>query len=167
MPDLSWPEGKVGKSKRMASERQINKFPAPLAVIITWEQISFTKQIAQQSSTSTSGGSDELKPNTADLREDHHLWGDMAFIRTSPFLTQTLMIGLCVGFISSHLTPDKLANLRINWTLYNMKILTRNISWWSKCKYWWVLSWYSSYAYTVLRNEIKYVYVVLFTHTTK
>ena len=41
----------------------------------------------------TSGGIDELEPNTANLRVDHHLWGDWTFI---------------IIFISSHLTADKL-----------------------------------------------------------
>ena len=36
----------------------------------------------------TSGRNDEPKPNTADLRVDHHLWGDWAFIITSLFLTR-------------------------------------------------------------------------------
>ena len=35
----------------------------------------------------TRGGSDKPEPNTADLRVDHHLWGDWTFMRTSMFLT--------------------------------------------------------------------------------
>ena len=56
----------------------------------------------------TSLGSDELKLNKADLRMDHHLWGDWAFIKTSLFLTLNWHFASLVGFISSHLTADKL-----------------------------------------------------------
>ena len=56
----------------------------------------------------TSGGNDELEPNTADFRVDHHLWGDWTFKRTSPVSATKLALSLRVGFISSHLTVDKL-----------------------------------------------------------
>ena len=71
----------------MASNQQINRFPGLLAVKMI-RQISLSKRLTHQSPTRTDmGGSDELEPNTADLRVDHHLWGDCTFMRTSMFLT--------------------------------------------------------------------------------
>ena len=68
-------EGKGGKTRRqMASERQINSLPGLLAIKMIRQQISLTNQLTHQSTPSlTIGGNDELVPNTADLRVDHHL----------------------------------------------------------------------------------------------
>ena len=71
----------------MASELKTNRFPVLLTIKMIREQISFANRLAHMlPPPPTSGGSDELKPNTADLRVDHHLCGDWAFIRTSLFL---------------------------------------------------------------------------------
>ena len=48
----------------MASELQITSLPGLLAVKMVRQQISLTNGL-------TSGGNDELKPNTIDLRVDH------------------------------------------------------------------------------------------------
>ena len=73
----------------MASEWKINRLPGLLAI----KMIRDRSALPTDSHTSLppppiSGGSDELKQNTADLRVDHHLCGDWAFIRTSLFLAQ-------------------------------------------------------------------------------
>ena len=97
-PDLSWPEGKGGTTRRwMASEWQINSLPGLPAVKMIWQQITFTKRLTHQSPTPlTSGGNDKLKQNTAYLRVDHHLWGHWTFIRTDPVSVTKLMLGLWV-----------------------------------------------------------------------
>ena len=81
----------------MASERLTNRLHGLLAVKIIREQISLTNRLAQyrvivRHPHPTSGGNDELKPNTADLRVDHHLLGDWAFIRTSLFLSPNYLL---------------------------------------------------------------------------
>ena len=77
-PDLIWTDGNGDRTRRwMASERQINSLSWRLAVIIIRQQISLTNRLAYQSTNPANKlGNDELEPNTADLREDHHLWGD-------------------------------------------------------------------------------------------
>ena len=71
----------------MANDRQINRLPGLLAVKMIWQQISLANRLTHTSPPGpTRGGSDELEPNTADLRVDLHLWGDLTFMRTSMFL---------------------------------------------------------------------------------
>ena len=75
MPDLSLPEGKGGKTRRrMTCDRQINL--GLLAVKMIRQQISLTNRKADLLTSAntplTSGGNDELEPNTAGL-VDHHL----------------------------------------------------------------------------------------------
>ena len=54
MPDLTWPEGKGGNSRRrMASELQLNRLPGLLAIKMILEQISFANRLVHQSTTST------------------------------------------------------------------------------------------------------------------
>ena len=93
----------------MASEWQINRLPGLLAIKMIREQISFANRLAHQSTTSTtSGGSDELKPNTEDLRVDHPFMRRLGLHQNIPVSGTKLMLGLRVGFIGSHLTVDKL-----------------------------------------------------------
>ena len=73
-----------------------------------------TDSHTSSSSQPISGGSDELKPNTADYRVDHHLLGEHPLIirrksNKNIHVSHTkLTLGFQVGFISSHLTADKL-----------------------------------------------------------
>ena len=78
----------------------------------------------------TSGGNDELKPNSANLRVYHNLWRDWPLIRTSHVSDAKLTLGLWVGFISSHLTADKLfpINLRAIMGPPKMSLLLEGIS---------------------------------------
>ena len=52
----------------MASERQTNTLPGLLAVKMIRQQISLTVSHTSPPPLLTSGGNDELEPNTADLR---------------------------------------------------------------------------------------------------
>ena len=56
-------------------ERQINRLSGLLAVKMIRQQISLANRLTHQFTTLTitSGGNDELEPNTADLRVDNHL----------------------------------------------------------------------------------------------
>ena len=90
----------------------------------------------------TSGGNDELEPNTADLRVDHHLWREWTFIRSSLFLSLNWCTKLMladasvtklmnqVGFISFHLTTDSLfpVNSRVITSPPKMSFLLEAIS---------------------------------------
>ena len=80
-----------------------------------WQQISVKTRLTHQSTTRplTSGGRDELQPNTADLRVDHQLWEDWSY-KNVPVSDTKLMLVLRVGFISSHLTSNEIfpVNLR-------------------------------------------------------
>ena len=60
----------------------------------------------------TSGGSDELKLNTADLRADHHLWGDWAFKKTSLFLAQNSVGNMLVRKFSFAPIEAKIQQLK-------------------------------------------------------
>ena len=71
------PNAKVVKLEDawMTSERQINSLPGLLAVkMLPTDQQNVTNRLTHQSIPSlTSGGNDELEPNTADFRVDHNL----------------------------------------------------------------------------------------------
>ena len=73
----------------------------------------------------TSGGNDELELNTADLRVDHHLWGDWTFIRTSLFLS----LNWCLA--------SEWVSLALTWQWTNSSKLIRErsrVHWrWASC----------------------------------
>ena len=89
MPHLTRPERKGGKTKRlMASERQINSLL--YCLLSKWSDSRTavpTESHISPPTSLTSGGNDELVPNTADLRVDLHLWEKWTFIRTCLFLS--------------------------------------------------------------------------------
>ena len=109
MAGMIWDGACNGK---WAADQRLSRL---LAIKMIWEQISFANRLAHQSSTSTNKQwqwqtQAEHSSLTADLRVDHHLWGDWAFLRTSLFDVSgtKLTLGLQVGFICSRLTVDKL-----------------------------------------------------------
>ena len=59
---------------------------------------------------------DKLEPNTADLRVDHHLWGDWTFMGTSMFLT----LNWCLA--------SEYVSLALTWHRTNSSQLTRERS---------------------------------------
>ena len=84
------PEGKGGKTGRqMASEWQINSLPGLLAVKMIQQQNSLTNRPTHQSTTLMLRASMDIHKN-------------------SPVSVTKLTLGLRVGFISSHLTVNKL-----------------------------------------------------------
>ena len=113
------PERKAGKTRRpMASERQINSLPGLLAVKMIRQQISLANRPTHQSTTLTNERSqwrtraehcrlkNEQSGEWMNINSPH--WMNMNIHKNIPVSVTKLTLGLGVGFISSHLTADKL-----------------------------------------------------------
>ena len=105
MPDLTRPEGKGDKTRRrMASERQFNRYPGLFAVKIVWAWWT-----AHQSTTSinkriqwwTQAERSRLKRGPPPMRR-------LAIHKNIPAGTLIRTLNFRVGFIISHKTADKL-----------------------------------------------------------
>ena len=107
-PHSTW--GNCGKTRRrMATERQINRLPGLLVTKSIWQQISLTNRLSNQSTTPTN------KRRQWRSRAKHRwhksgspLMRGLYFYKNITDSVTKLTLGLQVGFISSHLTVEKL-----------------------------------------------------------
>ena len=93
----------------MASERQINKLPGLQAGKMIWEQISFTRRLAHQSTTSTNKRFQWLTQAEHSRRKSRPaLMRRLGIHKNIPVSDTKLALVLWEGFISSHLSAGKL-----------------------------------------------------------
>ena len=93
----------------MASEWQINRLPGLLAIKIIREQISFANRLAHQSTTSTNKRRQwRTQPEHSRLKSWPPFMRRLDIHKNIPVSGTAQTLGLRVGFISSHLTVDKL-----------------------------------------------------------
>ena len=93
----------------MASERQINSLFGLLAVKIIRQQISLTNKLTHQSTTSINKLRKwRTRAEHRRLKSGPPLIRGLDIHKNSPVSVTKLTLGLWVGFISSHLTANKL-----------------------------------------------------------
>ena len=92
----------------MASELQMNRLPGLLAIKMVWELFSFANRLAHQSTTSTNKRWQwRTQAEHSRLKSGPPLMRRLGIHKNIPVSGTKLMLGLQVGFISSHLTADK------------------------------------------------------------
>ena len=96
--------------RRLASDRQINNsFPGLLAVKMIRQQISLTNRLTHQSTTLTNERRQcRTRPEHCRFKSGLLLMRGINIHKNIAVSVTKLMLGLLVGFISSHLTTDKL-----------------------------------------------------------
>ena len=93
----------------MASERQINSLPGLLAVKMIQQQISLTNRLSHQSITLINKRQQWwTRVKHCRLKSGPPLIRGLYIHMNSPVSITELILGLWVGFISSHLTVNKL-----------------------------------------------------------
>ena len=107
---VSRPQGQGGKNRRrMESEPQNNSFPGMLAVKMIWQQISLHNRLTHQSTTLTNKRRQwRTRAEHLRLNSVPPLMRILDIQKNIPVSITKLTLGLWVGFISSHLTADKL-----------------------------------------------------------
>ena len=109
-PYLTRPECKGGKTRRRL---QVSHRSTATDCLRSWWSNSRstlpTDTLTSPPPSLTRVCNYELEPNIADLRVDHHLWGDWTFIWTSLFLSLNWRLDMhWVAFASTHFAADKL-----------------------------------------------------------